>query len=443
LGNLSTPPKVQKLQAALHAKAKDEPEFRFYALYDKIYSVDVLAHAYACCRANKGAAGVDGQTFEQVEAYGVERWLGDLAQELKEGRYEPEAVRRVHIPKPNGRLRPLGIPCLRDRVCQTAAMLVLGPVFDADLQPEQYAYRAGTNALNAVRRVHSLLNTGYRDVVDADLSGYYDTIPHQDLMTSVARRIVDRRVLRLIKMWLAAPVEEVDGRGRVQRTTANRDNKRGTPQGAPISPLLSNLYMRRFIVGWKRSGHERRLGAYIVNYADDIVICCKAGRAPDALMTMRRIMGHLKLMVNEDKTRLCRIPEGQFDFLGYSFGRRYSPKTGRAYIGAWPSKKSVQRMTAAIHEQTTRNMGLIDAEEMVKRLNQMLRGWANYFMLGPITPAYRHLNKYTTSRLRRWLCRKHKMRSGRYTHLSDKHLHESMGLVCLERLPQRLPWAKA
>ncbi len=301
LGNLATPESVQRLQTAFHAKAKGEPEFRFYALYDKIYRQDVLEHAYACCRANKGAAGVDGLTFEAVEAYGRERWIGELAQQLREESYRPEAVRRVYIPKPNGKQRPLGIPRLADRVCQMAAMLILEPIFEADMPSEQYAYRHNRSAQDAVRRVHWLLTGGHRHVVDADLAGYFDTIPHAELMKSVARRIVDKRVLRLLSMWLDAPVEERDERGRKKRTTINRDSKRGIPQGSPISPLLSNLYMRRFILGWKRAGAEQRLGAQIVNYADDLVICCKGNNAAKALETMRKMMGQLKLTVNEEK----------------------------------------------------------------------------------------------------------------------------------------------
>jgi group II intron reverse transcriptase/maturase len=209
----------------LHAKAKEEPEFRFHALYDKIYRTDVLEHAYACCRANKGAPGIDGVTFEGVETYGRERWLGELAKLLRDGTYRPEAVRRVYIPKPNGKLRPLAIPRLMDRVCQTGAMLVLEPIFEADMPSEQYAYRQNRNAQSAVREVHGLLVSGHKNVVDADLSGYYDTIPHVELMKSVARRIVDRRVLHLLKMWLDAPVEEEDERRRKKRTTVNRDTK--------------------------------------------------------------------------------------------------------------------------------------------------------------------------------------------------------------------------
>jgi len=243
LGNLSTPISVQKLQMALHAKAKSEAGFRFYALYDKIYREDILAHAYAQCRSNKGAPGVDGQEFADVEAYGVERWLAELAQALQEESYRPDPIRRVFIPKPNGKLRPLGISTLRDRTCMTAAMLVLEPIFEADLPSEQYAYRPGRNAQQAAAEVEERLHRGQTDVVDADLADYFGSIPHAELMHSLARRIVDRRVLHLIKMWLECAVEETDQRGTKKRTTEAKDKGRGIPQGSPISPLLSNLYM--------------------------------------------------------------------------------------------------------------------------------------------------------------------------------------------------------
>ena len=235
MGNLTTPKSVQKLQMALHAKAKAEAGYRFYALYDKINRDDILAHAYAQCRSNKGAPGVDGQDFADIEAYGVERWLAELALALRRETYRPEPIRRVFIPKANGKLRPLGISTMRDRVCMTAAMLVLEPIFEADLPPEIYAYRAERNAQQAAVEVEELLFRGHPEVVDADLADYFGSIPHSDLLKSVARRVVDRRVLHLIKMWLDCPVEETDDRGRKTRTTEARDKRRGIPQ-RPVTP---------------------------------------------------------------------------------------------------------------------------------------------------------------------------------------------------------------
>src|SRR5260370_1851384 len=340
LGNLSTPKTVQKLQKALHAKAKAEAGYRFYALYDKISREDVLAHAFAQCRSNKGAPGVDGRDFADIEAYGVERWLGELALALREESYQPDPIRRVFIPKANGKLRPLGISTVRDRVCMTAAMLVLEPIFEADLPSEQYAYRRGRNAQQAVIKVEELLFRCHPEVVDADLADYFGSIPHAELLQSVARRIVDRRVLHLIKMWLESPVEETDDRGRKTRTTEARDNRRGIPQGSPISPLLANLYMRRFVLGWKMLGLEQSLGSRIVTYADYLVVLCRTGKAEEAVRRLRELMGKLKLTVKEEKRRMCRVPEGEFNFLGYSFGRMYSAKTGKAYLGYRPSKES-------------------------------------------------------------------------------------------------------
>src|SRR6201747_3021241 len=343
LGNLSTPLTVQKLQKALHAKAKAEAGYRFYALYDKISREDILARAYAQCRSNKGAPGIDGQDFAEIEAYGAERWLGELALALRQETYRPEPIRRVFIPKANGKLRPLGISTVRDRVCMTATMLVLEPIFEADLPPEQYAYRPGRNAQQAVVKVEGLLFRGHPEVVDADLADYFGSIPHAELLQSVARRIVDRRVLHLIKMWLECPAEETDDRGRKTRTTAAKDQRRGIPQGSPISPLLANLYMRRFVLGWRKLGLGQRLGARLVGYADDLVILCMEGHAGAALALMRSLMGKRKLTVNEEKTRICKVPDGTFDFLGYTFRRMYSATTGQARMGMrWPTD-SVER----------------------------------------------------------------------------------------------------
>lgn len=422
--------KVQKLQAALRAKAKESPSFRFYSLYDKLFRKDVLWVAFWQCRTNDGAPGVDQQTFAEILDYGVEKWLDELAEELRTKQYQPQAVRRVYIPKPDGKQRPLGIPTIKDRVIQTAALLVLEPIFEADLQPEQYAYRPERSALDAVQEVHRLACYGYQQVVDADLSGYFDSIPHAELMQCLARRISDKALLHLLKMWLVAPVEETDERGHKQRTTRNKDTKRGTPQGAPLSPLLANLYMRRFVLGWKTLGHERTFKAKIVNYADDFVILCR-GSAEEAMAAMRDMMARLKLTVNDAKTKLCRLPAESFDFLGYTIGPYWSWKQRRLVLSTRPSKKAVKRFKAKISEATGRNRTLLAEEDVVKRLNRMLKGWANYFCQGPVSEAYRSIDLHLRQQFRKWLVAKHKGMGRGINRYPNEYLYQELGLIQL------------
>jgi RNA-directed DNA polymerase len=436
--SLPTLETVQKLQTALHAKAKGDSKFRFYALYDKVYRKDVLWVAWRRCLINGGAPGIDGQTFADIEEYGVGKWLEALTEELRTKTYQPQPVRRVYIPKPDGKQRPLGIPTIKDRVVQTALLIVLEPIFEADLLPEQYAYRSQRSAHDAVERVMELVQAGHTEVVDADLSGYFDTIPHAELMQCLARRISDKAVLHLVKLWLVAPVEERDRRGQVHRTTRNKDEGRGSPQGAPISPMLANLYMRRFVLGWKTLGHEQRLRARIVNYADDFVICCR-GTAAKAMQEMRNMMERLKLTVNETKTKTCRLPRETFDFLGYTFGRYHSPRTGRAYLGQAPAKKKVRKFCEALGKEMGRQTIWREPEDLVRRLNRKLRGWANYFRLGSVSKAYSHVDRYVEERLCQWWRRKYKKSKGRTSRFSYLDTPKRLGLVRLKRRPRHHP----
>jgi len=433
--SLITPESVWALQQALQAKAKREPTCRFHSLYDKIYRKDVLLHAWRCCRANGGAAGVDGVTFKQIEQRGVGGWLEELAKELQEKTYRPQAVLRVWIPKPGtDKQRPLGIPCIKDRVVEMAAVLILEPIFEADLPEEQYGYRRGRSAHDAIRTIHGLLNRGYREVVDCDLSGYFDSIPHHELMKSVARRVSDGAMLALIKVWLQTAVVEEDGHGGKRRTTVAKDTGRGTPQGAPISPLLSNLYMRRFVLGWKKLGWEEKLQARVVAYADDFVILCRSN-AEVARKKMQAIMTTLKLTVNEQKTRTCRVPEESFDFLGYTLGRCYSSKGGRAFIGTRPSKKRIRALCQEISQMTRRESYWKPVEQMVEDLNRTLRGWGNYFCLGAVSRAHRAVDNHVRHRLRQWLNGKHRGRGYREVRHAHMALHRDFGLLRLAAAP--------
>ena len=408
--SLATPDKIRTLQRKLYLKAKQEPAFRFYQLHDKVYRADILAHAYALCRANGGASGVDGVTFEEIESSGLEQWLARLGKELHDKSYKPDPVRRVMIPKPGGGERPLGIPTIRDRVAQTAAVLVLEPIFEADFVDEAYGYRPRRSALDAVKAVHQALEAGYTDVVDADLSKYFDTIPHRELMRSVARRVADKHVLRLIRMWLKVPVEETDEGGN-KRMSGGRRSRAGTPQGGVISPLLANVYMHRFLRHWHGRGKGERFRARIVNYADDFVIL-SCGYAKEALEWTREVMGRLGLTLNSAKTCVRDAREERFDFLGYTFGRRVvHTGSGRRGMDARPSRKSIARVKCKLREALSPwNAG--PWEQVAGRVNRILVGWSNYFSHGTVYDAYRGVDNHLYDRVRHFLRRRHKVKSG-------------------------------
>ena len=413
--SLVTPSKIRELQRKLYTKAKQEPSYRFYSLYDKVCREDIVAHAYQLAKANGGAAGVDGESFTAIESKGREGWLAALRQELLEGSYRPQAVRRVMIPKAAGGQRALGIPTVRDRVAQTAAKLVVEPIFEADLEANAYGYRPRRSAQDAIQKVHKLLMAGYTDVVDADLSKYFDTIPHDALLKCVARRIVDRRLLRLIKMWLTAAVMEKTDRGNWHNLGSN---KRGTPQGGVISPLLANLYMNRFLKYWRQQGKGEQWQAEIITYADDFVILTRRSpqrrHAEQARSWTQQVMSRIGLTLNEQKTSIRDARHEDFDFLGYTFGPRYWWQTGATYLAARPSKKSIQRFTAAVYD-LLRPRETAPWPEVCERLNAKLRGWHNYFRYGTVAKAYQTVNRYAEQRVRHFLRRRHIRRRSRGT----------------------------
>ena len=383
--SLTTPGRIRELQIKLYRKAKNEPGYRFYQLYDKMYREDILTHAYQLARSHQGAPGVDGESFVETESKGWQEWLTRIQEELRSQTYQPQPVRRVMIPKPGGGERPLGIPTIRDRVVQTAAKLVIEPIFEADLEPNAYGYRPKRSAQNAIREVHELLWAGYADVVDADLSKYFDTIPHRELLHCVARRIVDREVLGLIKRWLTVPVEERDENGQ-RRLTGGKDHPCGTPQGGVVSPLLANRYMNRLLKGWRNTKRGEQFRARVVNYADDFVILSR-GRAAEALDWTRQVVTRLGLTLNEAKTSIKPARKASFNFLGYTFGPQRRKQDGRWYLGASPSKKSVARVKQKAGDLLVpSNVGTWP--EVRDRLNQILRGWSAYLSYGTRATAY-------------------------------------------------------
>jgi len=428
---LKTPDKIRRLQRKLYIKAKEEPEFRFYQLYDKVYREDIVEHAYRLVRMNKGAPGVDGVTFKGIEKEGLGEWLEGLRKELQEKTYRPRPVRRVMIPKPGGGERPLGIPVIRDRVVQTAAKLVLEPIFEADFEDSSYGYRPKRSARDAVREVHRALCEGYTEVVDADLTKYFDTIPHHELMQSVSRRIVDRQMLKMIKAWLKVPVEEKDEQGK-PRMIGGKKSKRGIPQGGVISPLLANVYMHRYLRAWRQRGKAIQYKAKLINYADDFVIL-SCGQAEEALQWTRRVMEKIGLRLNEAKTCIRDARRESFDFLGYTFGPERYRKDGHWYLAAKPSKRAVQglkvRIRGIVHKGNQRPW-----PEVATCLNGILRGWAQYFNYGTRLMAYRAIDNFVYEHVRHFLRRRHKVPSRGTRYFPVEKVFGELGIVRLRIL---------
>lgn len=429
--SLATPEKIRTFQRKLYTAAKQDKVRRFHQLYDKIHRPDILRFAWLLARANKGKPGVDGLDFDQIEAQGLDEWLEKLRKDLHHKTYRPEAVRRVMIPKAGGGERPLGIPTIRDRVAQTAAKLILTPIFEADFEDCAYGYRPGRSAQQAVEKVRRAMDEGYTDVVDADLSKYFDTIPHEALMKSLARRISDKHVLQLIKMWLKAPVEEKDESGR-PRMSGGKGARVGTPQGGVISPLLANIYMHRFLRYFYQTGTDRQLRARIVNYADDFVILSR-GRAQEALDWTRGVMEKIGLKLNESKTCVRDARKERFDFLGYTCGPQVHRQRGEVYLTVEASAKSIRKLKDAVrevlHEGKTLGWPLVR-----NQLNLKLRGWANYFRIGTRLLAFREVDNYVDERVRSFLRRRHKVASRATRQFPSEKIFGELGVQRLRSL---------
>lgn len=409
--SLETPEKIGTFQRKLCKRAKQEEDFRAYSLYDKIYREDILRHAYRRCRKEGKAAGVDGMTFEQVEEEGLEEWLKDLQEELESGEYDPSPVRRTEIDKPGGGKRPLGIPTIKDRVAQMATKIVIEPLFEADMMDNAHGFRPERSAHDAVEQLHEALCDGKREVVDADLKSYFDTIPHRQLMESVATRIVDSKVLSLIKSWLKVPEREEDENGN-RIMTGGKDSERGTPQGGVISPLLSNIYMNRFLKAWEQQGKASLFQAELINYADDFVIATR-GSAEQALEWTRGVMEKLSLTLNESKTRICKLDEGEtVCFLGYEFGWEKHRKSGSMYISSSPSSKSVDKFKEGLSEFLRVNLHK-RWKEVFDSLRRKILGWVNYYCYGTVNGAYREVRNFLYDQLGWYLNRKGMKLAGR------------------------------
>lgn len=439
---LITPDEIRTLQRKLYIKAKQEPAYRFYALYDKVWRADILMFAYRLVRANKGSPGIDGVNFEDIEQkIGIDKFLSELAQDLKDKTYHPSPVRRVMIPKADGSQRPLGIPTIRDRVAQMAVKLVIEPIFEADFCPNSYGFRPKKSAHDAVDEIAEALHQGYTQVIDADLSKYFDSIPHAKLLAVVAERIVDGAILHVIKLWLKAPVIEEDKDGTKKNVGGGKANSKGTPQGGVISPLLSNCYLHLLDRIWEKHRLRWKLKARIVRYADDFVVLC-AGAVDAPLTTVRHVLDRLDLRLNETKTRIVDARQESFNFLGFAIRVSKGLKSGKSYPHVCPAPKSLAKIKDRITQLTARERTPIPLEDIVGSMNASLRGWSGYFHYRNSNGVLEKVKTHAEECLRKHLMKRHKVKDrgiglGRFP---SQQLYAKYGLY---KVPTKAGWKTA
>jgi group II intron reverse transcriptase/maturase len=436
---LETPENIRTLQRKLYRKAKQEPGYRFYALYDKVCRADILEFAYRLVRASKGSPGIDGQSFEAIEAgEGVAAFLAKLEEALRNKRYKPSPVKRVLIPKAKGGKRPLGIPTVRDRVAQMAVKLVIEPIFEADFCDSSYGFRPKRSAHDAVDAVVAALQTGHTEVIDADIAKCFDTIPHANLLATVAERISDGGILHLIKLWLKAPVVEEGEDGKKRTVGGGKANRQGTPQGGVISPLLANLYLHLMDRIWKKYELDVKLGARMVRYADDFVVLCRKG-TKRAMEVIQRILTRLGLTLSPTKTRELDSRRESFQFLGFAIGIKKSIRSGKPYTHVEPSKEALKGIRQRITYLTRREMTCVPLKAVMEIVNQTLQGWVEYFHYRNCSSALSKVRWHVEERVRTQLRKRHKIRHrmAGYTRFSRQKLYDQYGLY---KVPTTAGW---